>query len=110
MCVKCFHVDINGQVCFVNYIPLPITDLADVFAVFDKVDCIKASDVRQVHFYCADVFVDKKQTLFHMTLTTLMTYCPLSFHRRNSFMGLLKPLHPYFVSWKLTVILRRKVL
>lgn len=41
-----------------NYIPLRITDLPDVFAVFDKVDCIKASDVRQVHFYRADVFVD----------------------------------------------------
>lgn len=98
------------EVCFVNYIPLPITDLPDVFAVFDKVDCIKASDVRQDQPYCADVFVDKKRTLFHMTLTTLMTCCPVSFQRRNSFMGLLKPLHPYFVSWKLTVILRRKVL
>lgn len=55
------------EVCFVNYIPLPITDLPDVFAVFDKVDCIKASDVHQNQSYCADVFVDKTRTLFHMT-------------------------------------------
>ncbi len=52
---------------------IAITDPADAFAVFGKVECIKTSVVRQEQSYNVDVFDFQKQRLFHMTLTTWVT-------------------------------------